>query len=329
MLDLVHARLLDAPREAEQARSGRLLGPDLCEGCTPDPEDFEHVGEGFHVIDAGRLAEQAMGHRERGLVPGLRALPFDRVEQRRLLTGNVGARPPTKLDLEAEASAHQVLAEQTMLPSPIECALETRSGERVLAAEVDEAALRAGCEPGDREGFDHREGVILHEHPVLERAGLGFVRVAHEVVGPDGLPSHRFPFDAGREGRAAPAQELRVLHLADDSLGPDLEGEAQGLVSAVCAVVVEARRIYQANSPEKMSPRPDRTRRSGCPLARDRLSMPMGRIVTVVVANGFGPHVAVPGEADGDVAAGRGRVLHQGGGRLIAQTETGARHPCP
>src|SRR5205823_9071921 len=132
------------------------------------------------VVDAGWLPEQAMGHRERGLVPGLRAPSFDRVEQRRLLAGDVCARPPTELDLEAGASAHHVLAEQAMLPSPIERSLEALGGERILAPEVDEAALRSGSKAGDRERLDHGERILLHEHAVLEGARFGFVGVAHE-----------------------------------------------------------------------------------------------------------------------------------------------------
>ena len=87
---------------------------------------------------------------------------------------------------------------------------------------------RAGGERGDGHRLDRGERVALEQDAVLERAGLGFVGVAHEVVrlrrpGGDGGP-----LAPGREGRAAATHQLRGGDLVDDALGTDLDGAGEG-----------------------------------------------------------------------------------------------------
>ena len=114
----------------------------------------------------------------------------------------------------------------------------------VLTPQVDVAPLAAGGPAGDGHGLEHGEGVTLQEDPVLERARLGLVGVAHQVVGPDGLGRHRRPLPPGREGRSAPADELGVGHLPDHPCRAQGEGLAQRPVAAVGPVVVQADGIH-------------------------------------------------------------------------------------
>ena len=99
---------------------------------------------------------------------------------------------------------------------------------RVLAADVEVALLDAGRERGDRHRLDDRERVALEEHPILERAGLGLVGVAHEVVRLGGLAGDGGPLASGREGRAAATDEPRGGDLGDDGLAAHLERLRQG-----------------------------------------------------------------------------------------------------
>ena len=114
---------------------------------------------------------------------------------------------------------------------------------RVLAAQVDVAARAAGRIAGDRHRLDQRERIALDHDAVLERARLGLVGVADQVVRPGRLARHRLPLDAGRERGAAAAHQLRVLDLADHALRPELDRQAQRLVAAGGAVRVEADRV--------------------------------------------------------------------------------------
>ena len=210
-------------------------------------DDVEHVDERLDVVDDGRLAEEADLDRERRLVARLAPLALDRLEDRRLLAADVGARAAADLDVEREALAHHVVAEESALPRLVERVLERVQGLRVLAAQVEVAVLAARRVRRDRHRLDDRERVAFQQHAVLERPRLRLVGVAHEVVRPGRLACDGLPLDARREGGAAPAHELRVLDLAEHALRPELERATERGVAALGAVVVEASRVDRAD----------------------------------------------------------------------------------
>ena len=123
--------------------------------------------------------------------------------------------------------------------------------ERVLAAEVEEALRRAGRVGLDRHALDEGERVVLHEDPVLERAGLGLVGVADEVVRLGRLAGDGAPLAAGREGRAAATEQARRGDLGDDRLAAHRERLRQSLEAAGRPVVGEARRVDAADPGEQ------------------------------------------------------------------------------
>ena len=75
-------------------------------------QDQRDVDERLDVVDDRRLAEQPDLDRERRLVARLAALALDRLEERRLLAADVGAGAAPELDVEGEARAEDVGAEQ-------------------------------------------------------------------------------------------------------------------------------------------------------------------------------------------------------------------------
>ena len=104
--------------------------------------------------------------------------------------------------------------------------------ERILAANVEEAALAAGGESGDRHRLDDGERIAVEQHAILERAGLRLVGVADEIVRTRRLLGDRVPFAAGGKRGAAAAHELRVDDFANHGVGADLERLAQRVESA-------------------------------------------------------------------------------------------------
>ena len=107
----------------------------------------------------------------------------------------------------ANAVAHHVLAQQAARPRRVDGVLEPLGGQRILAAHVDESLLAPGREGGDRHRLDEAERVAFHDDPILERARLGLVGVADQVVRPhrlvrDGVP---LPCRWGTPRRPAPA----------------------------------------------------------------------------------------------------------------------------
>jgi hypothetical protein len=170
--------------------------------------DVEHVEQRLDVVDHGRLAEQAGLHRERRLVARLAAVALDRVEERRLLAADVGARAAAQLHVEADPLAEHVLAEQPPRSRLRDRVRDPFGRQRVFAPDVDEPELAPGREAGDRHRLEQRERVLFHQHAILERAGLRLVGVAHEIVGPDRIGSDGRPLAPGGERRATAADEL-------------------------------------------------------------------------------------------------------------------------
>ena len=204
--------------EARAARRGRRRRRAACpSSLVPSPRsrrrsghDLEHVEERLDVVHDRRLAEEADLDRERRLVARLAAVALDRLEERRLLAADVRAGADAQLDVEREAGAQDVVAEQPARARLRERVLEPRVRERVLGAHVDEAVLAAGRVRGDRHRLDERERVALHQHAILERPRLRLVGVADEVVRLRRLARDRLPLRAGREGGAAAAEQARL-----------------------------------------------------------------------------------------------------------------------
>ena len=84
----------------------------------------------------------------------------------------------------------------------------------VLAADVDERAVRAGRVGRDDHALDEHVRGLLHQLAVLERAGLGLVGVAHEVL------VHRA---LGQEGRLLAHREARAAAAAQAGAGSSVE----------------------------------------------------------------------------------------------------------
>src|SRR5207302_11422745 len=108
-LDIPRAGYLQKRTQRSPHRNLVDTGPADAAGDAEDPrvaeiaiDDVEHIQQGLGVVDQRRLAEEPDLDRERRLVAGLSPLPFDRVEERRLLAADVGAGSAPHLELDPE-----------------------------------------------------------------------------------------------------------------------------------------------------------------------------------------------------------------------------------
>ena len=187
-------------------------------------------------------------------------------------------------------------------------------GERILASDVEDPALGRGGVTGDRHGLDEAVGVALHEHAVLEGAGLALVGVADQPVGAHGLSGHARPLSAGREGGASAAHQAGLGDLADDAGRAELDGAAKRLVTAGRAVGGQAGGIDGADPAQQ-------AKIGGGLLGRG--GGLVGRSAGGERGLNLGDRGLAPG-ALGVLSAGLGQ--HRGG-RLLAQAQTGALEP--
>ena len=100
--ELVDAGLGAVAGNAEELEAGRLLRADGFEPVRALRQDRRHPRQRLDVVDDGRLAEEAGVDRERRAVARLAAMPFERLDERRLFAADVGAGAHADLDVEVE-----------------------------------------------------------------------------------------------------------------------------------------------------------------------------------------------------------------------------------
>ena len=201
--------------------------------------------KGFGVVDGGGLAVQAEAGRERRLEARLALLAFQRLQQRSLFAADVGAEAMVRVQLEAEAAAHDVVTQVAGSAGLFQRGLEALIGLEDFAVDVVVAQGDAHRVGRDDHALDHDVGVVHQDVPVLAGARLAFVRVAHQMLLARELAGHEAPLQARGETCAAAAAQPRLLDGGDHLilrqafaavLAQDL---AQRLVAAACLVVLD------------------------------------------------------------------------------------------
>src|SRR6266545_7757434 len=239
-----HRRLHDAglhhvTGDGVEPRAALRLGPERREPLRAPVEDMRQAREGLDVVHDGGLPEGALDGRKRRLDLGPALLAFEGGDQSRLLPADIGSRAPVQDDLEVEARALDVLAEEARAVRLLDGRGDDAPGLDVLAANIDEAQVRADGARGDQHALDQGMGVPLHEVAVLERAGLALVSVDDQVARRRRALGDEAPLDAGRKARAAQAAEVRLLDLLGDGIRLHALGLLPRLVPAGRAIALE------------------------------------------------------------------------------------------
>src|SRR2546426_889448 len=209
--DLVDPRAHDLAADAD-ALEPRGAGPALTlEPLDAVPEDQRHEGEGLHVVDERRLLPEPVRAREGRLVAGLGALALQRLQQRGLLPADVTAGAQEDRQVEGDAGAEDVVADQALAPAGVDLGLQYGRLDLVLVPDVEDPRARARHHAGQDHALDHQVGDVLQEEAVLDRARLALVRVADDVLLGAGGAAHDLPLHARRKPRAAQPPKLAGL----------------------------------------------------------------------------------------------------------------------
>ena len=245
--DLDEAGVVHLAREREHLRALRRRRADLAEPLRALVDDDGDVRERLDVVDDRRTPPEALDGRERRTRTRHAAVALDGLQQGGLLAADERAGAEAELDLEVEAAAEDVLAEEPELRRLPDRHLEAVDRERVFGADVDEALGRADRVAGDDHGLEDAVGVALQRRAVHVGAGVALVRVADHVLLPLGLGLRELPLEARREAGAAAAAEAGLQHLLDDLLRRHLEEHLlDRLVAVARDVVLDLLRVDDA-----------------------------------------------------------------------------------
>ena len=116
-----------------------------------------------------------------------------------------------------------VLAEQVIRVSLINCLAKCLGSVDEFASDVDVSDIALDGKPSDRHPFDELERSRLHEHLVLKGARLSLVRITKNIVRLDLLLRKTVPLDPTRESSTAPTTKTGSLHFVDDRLALHFE----------------------------------------------------------------------------------------------------------
>ncbi len=145
--------------------------------------------------------------------------------------------PKPHFYIEVQSGTENIFADGAGLPRLGHRFAHDFEGVGIFSAHVNVTLTRAYGMGGDNHPFDRAVRVILHENAIFEGAGLGFVGVAHDVLGLACRLRGSFPLDAGGKCRAAAADQPRNLQLRDHILRPHRHGFFQSGVTAAAAVI--------------------------------------------------------------------------------------------
>ena len=195
-------------------------------------EDVRDGGERQHVVDHGRLAEQPFQRGQRRLGAHFAALAFEAVEQRGLLTADIGPRAHPHFAFERRDDVGALGQRRVQLADRI----------GIFAAAIDIALPRPDGVPGNRHAFDQLERIAFHKHPVGKGGAVAFIGIADDVFDRTGRARHGLPLDPRREPGPAATAQARGEHFFHGCLGADGARAVKARPAAGGGVIVKAGR---------------------------------------------------------------------------------------
>src|SRR5579864_3714709 len=198
----------------------------------------------------------AVGRRNRpacvgkgGLLRGSPPVAFYGIKKRSLFTADVSAGSTAELNIKAQSTAQDVFPEQSVFPRGLKRARETLCRQRIFAAQIDVASLRAGGQRANGHALQNRKGITLHQDAVFKCARLGFIGIADEILWPAlmALRVQRLPFARCGKGCAATSHKSGLRDFAEYTFRPQIQGYPQGRIAVMITVIVKAFSIRPSN----------------------------------------------------------------------------------
>lgn len=175
--------VVDVARDTEELRALVPLTTETSEPVTTTTTNCRGNRHRLDVGDGRGAAEKTDGGREGRLEAGLALLAFEGLDERGLLTADVGTATTVNVDVEIVARTAGVLSDEAVGIRFVDGLLENGSFVNELSANIDVRSGGVHGPTGDETAFNQLVGVLSHNLSVLARSGFALVGVDHEVSG--------------------------------------------------------------------------------------------------------------------------------------------------
>ena len=249
--DLHQARVADGARQSEDLGAlGQLGAIARIPGRTAQ-NDRGNAGVGLHIVQHAGLAPEPCLGREGRAGTRFAALALDGSHEGGLLAAHEGAGAHADLQVEGEAAAEDVRAQEAPLPRLLDGNAQALDGQGILGPDIGVALAGPDGVARDDHGLDDAVGIPLQQAAVHEGAGIPLVAVAQHVLDVAYRASAQLPLEARGKARAAPPAQTRGLELSDDFVAAHgAEHLPQGFVTLMGHGIVDAEGIDDAAVPQ-------------------------------------------------------------------------------
>ena len=156
--------------------------PTAANAAPPIVDDMRHRRNGLGVVDDRGSAVETHDSREGRLDARNAALAFERLHQRRLFAHFVCARAGLRDDLKFGVGSEDVLAQKALRVRVGNGLLHDLEQIAILAAQIDEAHLRADGQAGNDGSFNHRMGIVQKNQVILAGARFALVAIHQHIL---------------------------------------------------------------------------------------------------------------------------------------------------
>ena len=241
---LINARFLHRSGNAVELRPGVLGAAERFEPLRAVVDDQRYTRQRLDVLHDRRSAKGADDRGKRRLDARLSAFSFDRLDEPRLFTADVGPGSSRDGDIEVEPAAENILAEEAALAALGERFLQHHRAVIELAANIDVRHRIGGDRvAGDDHPFDHQMRILFDEQAVLECSRLRLVCVTQQVGRLRRILWHKAPLRSGGKSRPTPAAQLGILHDLRDLVRLHLQRLLGSFVAAGVDVHIDRRGV--------------------------------------------------------------------------------------
>lgn len=175
--------VVDVPGDTKQLGALVTLAAKAGEPVAATAADSRGDSNGLDVGDCRGAAEETDGSRERWLKTGLARLAFERLDEGRLLTADIGTGTPVEVDIKVVARIARIFTDEAVLVSLIDGRLKDLGFVDEFASDIDVRSGRVHGSAGDETSLDQLVGILAHDFAILAGTGLAFIGIDNKISG--------------------------------------------------------------------------------------------------------------------------------------------------